>query len=230
MNLKILGAIAGLSVASVGALAGVAVAQNSGKFAATKAETVQTTRRIWVVNADNWWVNNVVVKAEGASAEPEYVNVYWVYDGYYNGLGYADISSANTSVAFKASETETDMTASIALPDQIDALNDSADVFWLPSGKTGDHRNCYIKTDGAGLGESEMRIVLSHFATCNTSFAYGYNAYPQLMVNFWNPSNSTAKEGTVYEGNNESGKDILKTDKIAKMRELYNKDHGTNLL
>ncbi len=229
MKAKILGAIAGLSVASVGALAGVAVANSATNLTPANAKTVQTTRRIWVVNADEWWVNNVVVKAEGAAAEPEYVNVYWVYGSYYYGLGYADIDSDNTSVAFKASETETNMTASISLPDQIDALDDSADVFWLPNGLTNGHRNCYVKTDGAGLGEAEMKILLSHFATCNTSFAYGYNAYPQLMVNFWNPSSDDAKKGIVYPGNNEKGEQTLKTDKIAKMRQMYNKDHGTNL-
>ena len=193
MNLKIEGAITGLSVVSVGALAGVAVAQNAGKFVATKAETVQTTRRIWVVNADNWWVKDVQAHAFGSVEQ--YVTVNWIYDTFYKGLGYADIDSANTTIQFKPVSSWDNRTANITLDPQIDSLDDDPDVYWLYNGTTKDGtvdaRN--YGTNTATLGEDELSTVLSHIDTCGTSYACGYNAYPQLMVNFWNAPETKPK-------------------------------------
>ena len=240
MNLKILGAIAGLSVASVGAMAGVAVAQNSGKFVGTKAETVQTTRRVWVVNNDNWWVptqekpDSAHVYAFVDENDRDEVPINWIMTDYSCGLGYADIAIRFTTIIFKPAAGWTNQSVDLTLSDPIKTLAGAGDVYYLNSGTTNGQEsgNRNVSKGTAGMSKDQLKYFLSFFDTCDESYADGYNAYPQMMVDFYLASDEVERtgDGTVVDkANKEPGTGITFAQKIGRMRYEYNKDHGTNL-
>jgi|GEM_PF-3781901 len=236
MKVKILGAMAGLSVASVGALAGVAVANSAANLTPTKAETVQTTRRIWVVNNDNWWVptleqsDSAHVYAFVDENDHDEFPINWIMTDYSHGLGYVDIAIRFTTIIFKPAADWKNQSVNLTLSDPITKLANAGDVYYLNSGTNeSPNYNRNVSKGTAGMSSSQLAWFLSFFNTCSASYANGYNAYPQLMVDFYLASDEKARSGTVTKDNEEPRDDITFAQKIGKMRELYNKDHGTNL-
>ena len=236
MKAKILGAIAGLSVASVGALAGVAVANSAANLTPANAETVQTTRRVWVVNNADWWTDGVVVHAWGGASE-ENITVTWLDFGegnqYSHGLGYADLSVDSVHILFKSKNTWDYETCNYDLSGQIDGLDDSADAFYLNSGdyyNQDKKKNCRNSSIGSvPMSEIQLATLFSYVTTCESSYAVGWNAYPQLLVNFVLPTDADKRNGVIPTKNLETGSKITVGQKVEFMRTKYNRDHGTNL-
>ena len=240
----------GLSITAVGLTAvgaGVFATQSNNSFAKVNAadfSNMTITRRIWFVNNDNWWTaDKLYVHAYGGSlaADAWSGEASKIYDAYYYGLYYADITAKGIgsaiTVQIKNGSGDTDQfyTVGVSLP----ALSSKeVDVVWLNSGLTDNHRNANKKEAGGTSGF--VATILEHELTCDASYAYGYNAYPQLLANFITPSSGEITQygeqtmvddfsyedyvanGKVYDDNINRTEDLINLNqKIAGLRSMY---------
>ena len=239
-----------LSVVTMGIAATVltvATSRRELQFAA-RSETVEVdfdtaniTRRIWFVNADNWWTSDTL-----------YVHVWndggldvWsgaaskIYDSYFHGLYYADVTgegiggAINVQVKNGSGDNPSYWTSNVAVPSLADK---SSDVLFLNSGYDGSgNRNA---SKGTAPGTSGfVAVVLEHCLSCDSSFAYGYNSYPQLKADFIDPCEESGYfDGTMvndydyteYKENGYSYSDLERkaaycnvNEKIAQLELMY---------
>ena len=192
------------------------------------------TRRIWIVNNDNWWTdNNYWVYAwngNGNYGSSVTTKVTMVLpedgqpNGFYHGLGYADITLAGATSSLNVRIVnewgDWGQTVTLSLP----AYGTEADVVWMNSGGTwdsGENRNDRNASYGATqmYTTAQMSILLGIYNTCDPSNTFGYNAYPQLNYDFFINTNDEIKksEETLadydYEEYVEAGKDYSKINK-----------------
>lgn len=236
--------VLGLSIGALGtgALgAGFFATQNSNfaRVDAADFSNMTITRRIWFVNNADWWTTNpLYVHAWGGSLETD----QWsgvaskIYDSYYHGLYYADITAKGIGSAINVQikngdGSESDYyTCGVALP----ALSSKeADVIWMNSGKDG-NGNRNASKGSAGGTSGFVATILEHELTCDASYAYGYNAYPQLLVDFITPSageitqygNQTMVDDFSYEDYVENGKSYEDIDRTEDLINLNQKIDG----
>ena len=183
-----------IGVATVAAFA-------SSRVSKVDAATMPTnTRRVWIINNDNWWVentfyveatNNLDETVQSAQITPVLNN-----GDYYYGLSYADITVANATSAIdvrvRYSGTEMgnyNQTVLLHLP-----AFGGEDTIWMNSGSTEvdgrQDRNASLGTTN-GFSAEQLCGVLSNggYDTCSTANTNGYNAYPQMKTNFFDKTN-----------------------------------------
>lgn len=248
--------IGGLTLATGVAAAGVVglpVGQPAELPVRKNATMPTNTRRIWIINNDNWWTDNdYYVYAWNATNNYTSAAVNIVLNsgegGYFHGLGYCDItmSSATSAISVIVRDGGTDwgsknQTVTVNLP----AFGDE-DTIWLNSGLTWNEkelrndRNASIGTTN-GFSAAQLATIMDNYVTCSTANTNGYNAIPQLETNFFAKTDAdilSSSEGMTdynwpaYDGAGKSyeglPKDTATTlgNKIAKMRAMYaaNKD------
>ena len=156
----------------------------------TRAAAPTNTRRIWILNNDNWWTdNNFYVHAWNASGNCDTAKVTNILTDYYHGFGYVDVALTNAtsslSVQVVNSWGDYGQTVTLTLP-----AFGGEDVIWMNSGGTwdSDHnrndRNASLGTSN-GFNAGQLAAILAKYNTCSDSNTYGYNAYPQLKKNFF---------------------------------------------
>ena len=183
-----------------------AVSNQNVKFLSANASAPTNTRRIWILNNDNWWTdNNFFVYAwneSGNFGSAETTKVTNVLSDYYHGLGYADITLAGATTSLKLRVVNSwgnyGQTVTLDLP-----AFGGEDVVWLNSGETWDSsenrndRNASLGTTSGFSGE-QLGVVMSKYDTCSDANTNGYNAYPQLKKNFLDKTDSSAFSTKVY--------------------------------
>ena len=127
---------------------------------------------------------------------------------------------------------------------QLPALSEKGeDVIWMNSGTDG-NGNRNASKGSAGGTSGFVATVLEHVLTCDASYAYGYNAYPQLNANFIATSSGEITQygegtmvddfsyedyvanGKVYDDNINRTEDLINLNqKIAGLRSMY-EDYG----
>ena len=153
------------------------------------------TRRIWIINNDNWWTDNdyyaYAWNAKG-NATSSAVNI--VLSDAYHGFGYVDIELEDATSAINVIIRDggttwgnNNQTVTVALP-----AFGGADTIWLSSGVTWngtDNRNDRNASAGTTNGFSAIQLhwilVNGHFDTCSAANTNGYNAYPQMKTNIF---------------------------------------------
>lgn len=248
-SLKLVLGIAITTVGVGGVGASLAISGNVGQYfkadATVNFSTEKVTRRIWFVNKDNWWTTDTLyVHVWGGSLAAD----QWsgaaskIYDSYHYGLYYADIEAVGIGSDIYAQVKNANgsdasyYTTGVHLP----ALSSkSADVIALKSGYDGSgNRNAELMGTAGGTS-GYVAVILEHTLSCDSSYAYGYNSYPQLDANFLTPSSGEITSygaGTMvddfdydeYVDNGKSYNDLDRTndytnvtDKIAQLRDMY---------
>lgn len=201
--MKTLKTVLTIALSTVGLGSAVALGVSSGsnvKFLSASATAPTNTRRIWILNNDNWWTdNNYWVYAwndNGNYGSSSTTKINMVLPSYYHGLGYADITLTDAANSLKVrivnSWGDYGQTVVLNLP----ALG-GEDVIWMNSGGTYDStekRNDRNASLGAtnGFNGSEFTTLLNEYDTCSSANTNGYNAYPQVKKVFADPTNDSS--------------------------------------
>ncbi len=199
----------GLSITAVGISAvslGVA-STNKTSLNTVSAAAPTNQRRIWILNNDNWWVDNIYGVEVSNGVDKVYTSaVDVVLPSYYHGFGFVDVSIANATsalsvrVLYNAANheySENNQTVELNLP-----AFGGADVIWMHSGTvmdSGISYNCRNATVGTtnGFGGTELGKVLAKYNTCSSATTNGYNAFPQLKTNIFDKTDSGAFDALV---------------------------------
>lgn len=173
-----------LGACAVGCIAAVGATVSSNPslpLGQTNAVTVQTTRRIWAI--DQVWSNLVLYNCDTG----EELQMTKVLPSYWNGLYFYDIPVSTTKILFHnaISAWGTNQTVDVILSGD-DAWDLSeGDVFYVWKNED---QKAGCSTGVAGCSGAELGKILSYYNTCDPSYAYGYNAYDQVMLDFVTPS------------------------------------------
>jgi hypothetical protein len=229
MNTKIKRASLLLGIAALGIVTSASLLTNSYHlFSQNQAATVQTDRRIYVYLEGAWdnaghmyiyyWGG-----AEGTTwlSCPEMTNVV---SDYWQGLFYYDIPMDVTGFLVK------DLTG-----DVIKLSNQSADILVADLFVETDYKVATVKgwvadenkrvvgtADNAPMSSLQAAAVLNNVNSCSSSYASGYNSWPQLNDLFI--SSSTLDGSTVVPDN--FGGDTTIAEKTAFLQTKYEYDQA----
>ena len=219
----------GLTFAAAGTLTAGLISsnKNNGFDSSVRAvnfssETI--TRRIYFVNNEYYehtWYEGYDMYAYAYSLDESKNNMsekaIRIYDSYYKGFYCADVTFEGVGASINVIITTSNswsgaQTATVTIP----ALSDkTADVIWINNGNP--------TYGAAALGASEAKCVLDHISTCDPSYAFGYNAYPQLIANF----NMQNIEGMEYQSIGDKDKEghdgYNAAEKVDELERQYNK-------
>lgn len=191
-------------VALLSGVFGVALTQKETVQA--EAKTAQTDRRIYAWTKEAWAYNgDVYIHYWGGAANNFNAadKMTLVVNDHWNGLYYFDVPSAATSFLLKNAYTGdgTIKTADINISDIFTGTDYKAVETW------GGGASVYYQTTVALPNNGQVQAVLSAINSCSTSYAGGYNAWPQLDDLFITPNegktdfaSTTLNEPTPYGG------------------------------
>lgn len=199
----------------------VAVSGALGRAHRTKAAAPTNTRRVWIINNDNWWTdNNFYLHAWNANGNVTTGKVTNVLSDYFHGLGYIDVTLAGAASSLNVIVRNGDwgnynQTVSLSLP----ALG-GEDTIWMNSGTTWaddrHNRNASVGTT-SGFSGAQLAVIMSKYDTCSSANTNGYNSYPQMETNFFLKTEQSAFSTKVY------GQDVYTIqDYVDGMYERYN--------
>lgn len=162
-----------------------------------KAE--QTSKRIWVVNNDNWWTNNIAL---WDATNSHHYDMQMMCDDFEHGLLYADVPVNCAKIVLHNTENDWNMqTYDIVLK----SWGEESDVVWLNSGNDNNHRP--YSYGAARISSANFAWLLSKIDSCDASYVDGYNAYPQLYWNFVQGNTNYSGSTNVRTGTKENGYD-----------------------
>ena len=194
-----------------------------------EAATVQTHRRLYAKlqgawdNADHMYIHYWGGTSTGTTwaSCPEMTNVI---SDYWQGLYYYDVPVDITDFLVKDSTGE---------PSKVS--NKSADITVASLFVEGNYQVCVIGSwvadntvravtveDNAPMSSLQATAILNNIDSCDSSYAGGYNAWPQLNDLFISPS---ALEGSTVVTDN-FGPDTTIALKTAFLQAQYNEDQG----
>lgn len=192
------------STVGLGSAVGLGVASgNNVKFLSANATAPTNTRRIWILNNDNWWTdNNFFVHAWNDNGNVDTAKVTNVLSDYYHGLGYVDVTLAGATTSLKIQVVNSwgdyGQTVTLELP-----AFGGADVVWMNNGGTWDSahnrndRNAELKAT-TGFSGAQLGVIMSKYDSCSDANTNGYNAYPQVNTNFVIPTDDDQLDSLVY--------------------------------
>ena len=212
--MKGLKAILGITLAAttIGGAAAFAATRNLNSLQKATATAPTNTRRIWIINNDNWWTDNdYYVYAWNSNGSTNSSAVTMVLGGYYHGLGFVDITlaGATTELSVIVRDGYTDwgnnnQTVTINLGILGDGNDNEGDTIWLNSGVTWnyqDNRNDRNASTGitTGFAADELATIFTkgEYIPCNASNQFGYNSYYQMNKNFYGPTDADLTEEIV---------------------------------
>jgi hypothetical protein len=221
-TLKLGVTVAALSCLGLGSVAISSIINKKNELS-VNAATPQTTRRIWAVdNTDGGWFvgDKLYCYTFSNSANIEMTQVLSDFRG---GLFYCDISSSETGMLFRDQTANWDN--AYQKTDNVTITGHENDIYYINqnSGGTCPVSEGSIKLDNA----SQLSVVMSYYATCDSSYSYGYNACPLLINSIYGPNmmwNGTA----VYQGNREPNAGVTVLAKVSEMYKLYQADQGAS--
>ena len=206
----------------------VAAVNSASALNKVDAATMPTnTRRIWVLNNDDWWTdNNYWIYAwndSGSYGSTATTKINMVLTDLHHGLGYADITLTNATSAFKLRVVNSwgDYGQTVTL--NIPAIG-GEDLVWMNSGGTWDgnekrnDRNASLGTKGVSAAQMHYIFTNGLFNPCSTNNTNGYNSYPQMYTDFYQPTDADLTQEIV------SGSYTVQNyiDTMAAMYDYYN--------
>ena len=204
-NLKLVLGISLSTIGLVGATVGASLVNNrfDGGLLAANAEVPTNTRRIWIRNNDNWWTDNdyyayAWVGEGGSGNDTTSAAVHMVLTDYYYGLGYVDITLPNATSGIKViirdggtSWGNNNQTVTVTLGEfgTGDVIHLNSGVTWNGADNRNDRNASVGTTDGFSAQQLKWILINGGIDTCSSANTNGYNAYPQMNVNFFEPTN-----------------------------------------
>lgn len=230
-NVKQLTLISVLSVLVFGTFVGI-TRSNMNKLEVpkiSKALTMQTHRRVYAYLEGDWTLDQMYIYYWGGSSvgAPTFENprlMTQVLDNYYEGLFYYDVPVDHTHCLFRKSSGAQDgnhnqsqdaLIAHTYVGNNYKAIKVGP---WTADGT----KRTITYVDTVPINGNELAQVLSHIQSCSSSYASGYNAWPQLNDLFVTPSTFTGNE-TV----NDNVPPTTINNKVAMLEQEYQKEHGT---
>lgn len=211
--MKGLKTILGISLAAttLGGAVAFAATRNLGNLQSAKAVAPTNTRRVWIINNDNWWTENTfyVYAWRGELDEDTAFSsnpVTPVISDYFYGLSYADVTyegaTTDLKVIVRYSGTAFgDWNQTVTL--SLGALG-TADTIWLNNGGEANpdigNKTSRKASIGAtnGFSGAQLAVIMSKFDTCSDANTNGYNAFSQLKTNMFDKTDSSAFDSKVY--------------------------------
>ncbi|MDD3389666.1 MAG: hypothetical protein PHU10_05090 [Bacilli bacterium] len=214
-----------------GSLGAIDLSGFNGSDLGVGAVTTQTNSRIYVYLKGAWDnPGHMFIHYWGGSkgttwgSLPEMTNVV---GNYWEGLFYYDVPLDHTTFMVCAYAGDTD------------DKNKSVDISISNLFLSGDYKVAAVSAfigdgvkrtvenaDDAPGSSTQVASVLNHIDSCSSSYASGYNAWPQLNDLFISPS--TLDGATVVEDN--FGDSTTITNKIAWLQAKYNEDQALPVL
>ena len=210
-------ALGGLTVSSLSVAA--ATSSNIAGFnrnGVAKAAAPTNTRRIWIIDNNgnssdtSWWTGSTLyVYYWNANGNGTAKVTEEVLSDYYKGLWYVDITltaattSLNVIVRVGNDSGVYDWgNNNQTFTQPLGSFGDE-DTIWLNNGVSWDsseNRNSRQASIGTtnGFSAAQLAVIMSKYNTCSSANTNGYNAYPQLNVNFIEKTDSSAFSTKVY--------------------------------
>ncbi len=212
----------------------------------TLAATPKTDIRVYVVrkwegeNRWQFWEEKMYIHYWGGSSGSDYATapeMVKVLDDYHHGLYYYDVPANTTHFMVSAFQNEGNnnlKSKNLELSEVLDKQSNNEMPFLYDwNGVDGGGGNRVFGFEKAGMSTSQLAKVLGHIDSCSSSYASGYNAYPQINNLFLSNSqydpNTTIAEGHADPGYAEGGGvPVLPTigAKLDYMKYRYNEDQG----
>jgi len=193
----------------------------------SKAATVQTDRRVYVYLEGDWTVADMFIHYWGTGDGTTYdtaVQMTKVVSDYWQGLYYFDIAMDVTGfLVRKASGAFTknsDQSEDILVADLLVGTNYKAVAVKAWVANTA--KRAVEIVDTAPGNSGQVAAILNHIDSCSTSYAGGYNAWPQLNDLFISPS---TLDGTTVVTDN-FGSDTTIAEKTAYLQTKYAADQA----
>ncbi len=229
MNTKIKRASLLLGIAALGIVTSASLLTNSYHlFSQNQAATVQTDRRIYVY-LEGAWDNpgHMFIHYWGGASGtnwdscPEMTNVV---SDYWQGLFYYDVPADVTSFLVKDStgnvSKASNQSADIAISDLF--LDGDYKVAAVKAWADDGNNRVVVAADNAPMSSLQAVAVLNNINSCSSSYASGYNSWPQLNDLFI--SSSTLDGSTVVTDN--FGDATTIADKTAYLEAKYLADQA----
>lgn len=217
-------------VALLSGVFGVALTHNETIKA--EAATAQTQRRVYVYLAGGWDSSNMYIHYWGGANGTTWGSnpaMTKVVSDYYQGLFYYDLNIDHTTFMVFANQNEgkeSNKSVDISVASLFVGSNPSNTDYkvakvaaWVADGS----KRLVSIENNAPMSSGQAAAVLNNINSCSTSFAGGFNAWPQLNDLFISPS--TLIGSTVVTDN--FGNDTTITDKTAWLQTKFSADGGT---
>ena len=225
-RLKRIGLI--LSVAALGVVTGVSVFASSPKQVLdVEAATEQTQRRVYVYLEGGWDSSDMYIHYWGGengtnwSSCPKMVKVV---SDYWQGLFFYDIPFDVTAFCVKdktgSVDKSSNQSANIAISDLF--LEGNYKVARVKSWVHDAVNREVVAEENAPVNSLQAAAILNNIDSCSSSYASGFNAWPQLNDLFISPS--TLEGSTVVTDN--FGPDTTIAAKTAYLQARYNADQS----
>lgn len=198
----------------------------------TNAATVQTHRRVYVYLDDALsYMNDTIYihywgGGEGSTWGSQPAMTIVLGDDFYGGMHYFDLPVYTTDFMISngtSPSNEWEKSDDISIGSLFNGSNYLfAKILDATLGGTNDGRRNIEYVDFHSFSDGQAAAVLNHINSCSTSYAGGYNAWPQINDLFI--SHSTLNGSTVVT--DEDRPDTTISDKCAYLQIWYNIDHG----
>jgi len=193
----------------------------------TNAATVQTNQRVYVYLEGGWDTDRMFIHYWGGASGSTWAScpeMTQVVGDYWTGLFYFDLSMDTTTFCVKNVTGDvsinSNQSVNILVSDLLVAGNYKAVAIgaWVANGT---NRTATI-VDNCPGNSGQIANVLAHINSCSSSYASGYNAWPQLNDLFISPSTLNLSE-TVLD---QFGENTTIGDKKAWLETKYTLDHA----
>lgn len=222
-----------LSLLSLGLVCALGVL-GSIRFASkgfeTNAVTVQTERRIYAYLQGDWTDDRMFIYYFGGSGYtgPEWTacpEMTQVINDYWTGMFYYDIPVNATTFCVKKVSGNVSKLSDQSVDIQVSDLFVGSNYKAAAIGAWVDDlaKRTFTAADTAGGNDGQIAAILNNINSCTSSYASGYNAWPQINDLFILPS--TLNGATVVTDN--FGPDTTITDKCNYLQTRYTIDQAS---
>lgn len=191
------------------------------------AATVQTHRRVYAYLEGGWDSSNMYIHYWGGEVGTNWSScpqMTKVVSDYWQGLFYYDVPVDVTEFLVKSATGDVSKNSNQSDNVLISSLFTGSDYkvaavkSWVADGT----KRVVAAADNAPGNSGQIASILNHINSCSSSYAGGFNAWPQLNDLFITPS--TLEGSTVVVDN--FGDDTTIADKTAWLESKYNLDQG----
>lgn len=228
MDMKIKKVSLLLGIVALGIVTSASLLTNSyNLFSRNEATTVQDSRRLYVYLEGDWTFADMFIHYWGGAEGTTYdtaAQMTKVVSDYWQGLYYFDIAMDVTGFLVRnasgAFTKNSDQSEDILVADLLVGTNYKAVAVKAWVADTA--KRAVEIVDTAPGNSGQVAAILNHIDSCSTSYAGGYNAWPQLNDLFISPS---TLDGTTVVTDN-FGSDTTIAEKTAYLQTKYAADQA----
>ncbi len=194
----------------------------------TNAATVQTERRVYVYLEGGWDSGNMYIHYWGGASGTTWAScpqMTKVVSDYYQGLFYYDVPVETTDFLVKDSTGDVSKQSNQSDNFLISTIFTGSDykVFEIDPWVNDSTKRTGTVKDNVPMSSAQAAAVLNNINSCDSSYAEGYNAWPQLNDLF---ISSSTLEGTTVVTDN-YGDSTTIANKCAYIQNRYNIDQAS---